>query len=1072
MLGLIVATSLLAGTSALAGDLTVIEGRVVDVKGDVVAGATITVRAERSSRSRTAVTNRSGWYRVINLPPGKYTIQARLHGFAPAESTNVEVKSGQTLRHDFRLEPAKIVESIEVRHTRPPLPDARHATVGTALSSEAIESVPLNGRGALDLVHLTAGAQLPPHEMSDLGDPATRDSLKETPQEAGLVSLAGGRAHSVNVTVDGLDNNDDRLGRERARPGLEMIQEVQIITNHFAAEHGRASGGRINFRTRHGGNSFHSAAFYDFQDESLNANSFFRNARSQSRLPFQRRELGGRFGGPVRRNRLFFFGAFERRDEPDTDAILALLPVSSQANPSYVLDETPTGKPFERDGIQVARFEDDVSAPGEWSHFSGRVDANWRTNHDLFFRFDHTMTDRLRARNQGATLRSGLLNWQRNSNAFAVQDNWVLSATVINQARFQYSTLTPRHTQSDLRPGVIVGNASGLNFSTFGEFANGFIAGAGGFPETRDERRWQLADALSWTRGRHQMKFGADLMRLRSTTSQLGLYFGFYNFSNFGEFVESTPSRFRQRIGEPQQPITNDILGFFGQDEWRVRPSLMLSFGLRYDRETLGRDNNNLGPRLAFAWAPRGSDRTVLRGGFGVFYDRVLLRTFEDFAVESRLFEIDLGSFPGATGSLEALNRIGSFPNIFPNDPTNPLLSDVARPILDTRRISPDLQIPYSLQARFGIEREISKSLTVEVNYLFNRGVRLWRGRNINAPIPPPGGFIEFLLNPPANYPGVVVLPDGSTAFDNRSRQITNVSQGYVRFDLSDQRYRDIGRGTSGVRVFGINALPGSSATTNPIFAALNAVRYLRPSPALGEIEQLQSDGRAIYHGLDVRLTKRFGKEAYFDISYTFSKLIDDVTLTTHSPMDEFNYELERSLGLTDARHRFVLRGRVTLPRWIGRLEMSPLLTMVSGRPFNITTNGQDRNLTDTFTDRPHFIGTGPIRFVAPGDAANSEAMARLFVLPTIGASGTLGRNVGQGPANRWLNVQLARRFQLSDRLRLKPWVNVYNVFNTANFIMNGFYGPLDERQDQSVFLQPRAARKPRTIELGIRLEF
>ncbi|MBI3948983.1 MAG: TonB-dependent receptor [Acidobacteria bacterium] len=1061
--------------TALAEDLghAVIEGHVVDANGDAIAGAVITAREQQTGFKRSTTTDRSGRYRFVALPPGAYVVRAAFAGFNTWEYTNINVRSGQTMRRDFRLEPGRIVETIDVRGNDLLAVDTSRTVVGLTLSSDEIEDVPLNGRDPLDLVYLLASTQAPPFETLDLGDPATRDSMASSPQEAALFSVSGGRAYSNNITIDGFDNNDDRLARERTRLSLEAIEEVQIITNQFAAEYGRASGGRINFRTRGGSNYFHGAAFYSFQDESVNANSFFRNARGQSRLPFQRRETGGRFSGPLRRDRLFFFGAYERRDEPDTDAIFALLPVNSQLNPRYPLEQAPTGRPFVRDGVEVALFEDDVRASGQRSFVFGRLDYQPTSRHTLFLRFDQMWSDRLRSREQGATLRSALQNRQRNSSATSLQHNWELSANTINQLRFQYSALRPRQTQSDLRPGVIVGNSHGLDFTTFGEFANGFITGASSFPEMRAERRFQFADALSWRRGAHSLKFGADVMHLRSATTQLHLFYGFYNFPSFGEFAASRPSRFRQRIGEPEQLILNNIIGVFAQDEWRWRPNFTLSFGLRYDTETLlKQDKTNFGPRLAFAWDPFRSGKTALRGGFGVFYNRVLLRSFEDFAVESRILEVDLGDAPGATGPIEAIQRISGFPHVFPHDSQDPVLAGLIRPILDTRSLSPGLRLPYSVQASLGVEREISKNFVVEVNYVFNRTLRLWRDQNINAPIPPPGGLIEFLLCPPLGYPGIVVLADGRTAFDNRARQITNVNMGFVQFDLSDQRFRDVGRGTSGTRIFGLNALPSSTSTTNPIFAALNAVRHWRPNPMLGEIEQLVSDGRAIYHGLSIGLSKRFSRESYLSLSYTLSKLIDDVTLNTHSPMDEFNFRLERSLGTTDARHRFVLRGRGTLPSFLGRFEISPILAIVSGRPFNITTNGQDRNLNDNFTDRPHFHGTAPIRFIPPGDTAASEAAAALFTLSTIGSNGTLGRNAGRGPSNAWLNVRVSRRFQLTERGRLRPWVDVYNAFNRANFIMNSFYGPLDTRFQQSVFLQPRGSRKPRTIELGMRLEF
>lgn len=1048
-------------------DHAALEGFVLDPTEAVIPGATIALIEQQTGMKRTATSDARGWYRLAMLPPGTYALRAEAPGFSPFEYRELLLKAGHTQRLDLRLRPGSLVEVVTVTDTE--TLDPTRTVVGLSLRSEEIEALPINGRNPLDLVFLFASVQAEPFETRDLGDPATRDVVADPPQEAGIFSLSGGRAYSNNITIDGFDNNDDRTARERAIPSLESIAEVQIITNQFSAEYGRASGGRLNFFTRRGANQFRGAIFGDFQDESLNANSFFRNARGQKRAPFQRREYGGRLGGPIRRDRFFFFGVIERQEEPDTDAIIALLPVDPRANPAYPLQETPTGRPFVRDGVQVALFEDEVSALGHRTYASGRFDAAFGGAHQLLLRFDITRTNRLRARDQGATLREGLFNRRRNSMAYAIQDTWAIGSRLFAQLRFQYSALTPNVTPSVMRPGVIVGSSRGLTLPV----ASGFIAGAAGFPETRAERRFQWAGALTRQSGPHTFKLGADIMHLRSATRQLHLFFGFYNFPSFGDFVAGTPSRYRQRIGQPEQPIHNTILGGFLQEEWRARPNLTLTFGLRYDRETaLDHDKNNWGPRLALAWAPGHRAQTVLRSGIGVFYNRVLLRTLEDFAVQSRLFEIDLGSGPGATGRLEELNRIGGFPNIFPNDPTHPLVRDLIRPIQNTRRLSPDLRIPYSVQSSLGIERQFGRTLTLEVSYVFNRTLRLWRGRNVNAPIPPLGGFVAFLLDPPEGFPGVVKAPDGKTAFDNSARQIADVGIRFVRFDLSATRSRDVGSGANRIRVYGLNALGGGATTTDPVLAALNAVRRLRPNPNLGEIEQLQSDGQATYHGLHVIASARFARHLRFRVSYTLSKLIDLMDLNTSSPQDEFNLALERGLGRTDERHRFVLSGTLGMPRALGGLELTPIVTFSSGRPFNITTNAQDRNLSDTLTDRPHFLGRGPIRFVKPGDTARSEAMAAQFLFPTIGTNGTLGRNVGRGPGTRRVDVRFSRTIRAGERLVLRPWVNAYNLFNTPNFIMTGFYGPLDEREGRSVFLQPRAARRPRTLELGLRLEF
>lgn len=1054
-------------------DLGTVEGLVTDPAGSAVAGALVQVQDESTGIGRRTKSNASGWYRISSIPPGIYSVEAEAMGFQIYHRPNLKLGAGQTLRMDLRFEIATVRISMDVNAPQEGELDPSRTVVGVKLETQDLRDTPIRGRDPFELVLLFSNVQAEPLEIRDLGEPSARDIISQPPQEAGLFSLSGARAYSNNVTMDGFDNNDDRLARERTSPSLEAIDEVQIITNQFAAEYGRASGGRVNFRTRRGETDYRGSGLFFFQDESMNANSFFRNAHSQARRPYQRRQYAGRLGGPMVRRpwQLFFFGAYERRDEPDRDAIFALLPIDPALNRAYPLPERPSGRPFIRDGVTVGVFEDELDTPSSRTFLLGRIDGNWSSRHNFLVRWDKTSTGNLPTRDQGSTLASSLVNRQRDSTAYAFQDTWA-GTDVVHQIRFQISTLSPSSLQRDNRVGVIVGSSRGLNFGSF-SFLSGFIAGSSGFPELRSERRYQLSDSLAWRTGKHALKFGADLMYLRSATTQLNLFFGFYNFPGFSEFRDSSPSRFRQRIGNPQQVLINRIAGVFVQDEWRTGNQVTLSMGLRFDYESLlKRDRNNWGPRMAFAWDIGGKHEVAIRAGFGVFYNRVLLRTFEDFAISSRLFEIDLGSGPGATGPITALHRVGGFPNRFTNDPHDPRLVDLVRPIQQLRSIAPELRIPYSLQASVGVERQLGWDTLFEVNYVLNRSIGLWRDSNINAPIPPPGGLVGFLTRPPLGASGVVRLADGTTAFDNSARQIVDVGVPLVQFDLSDVRSRDVGSGSQRMRIYGLNALPGSSSTTDPILAALRALRDLRPNPSLGEVEQLQSDGQATYHGLNLILSKRFRRWGQLRMTYTFSKLIDNVVLNTSSPMDEFNVRLERSVGLTDARHRLVVGGHIETPRWLGKIEIAPVVQLSSGRPFNITSNGQDRNLNDTLTDRLHLQAERSLAWIRPGETSRSEAASALFSFSTIGTNGTLGRNAGKGPGSRRIDARFSRIVSLGERVRLRPSLDFYNLTNTPNFLMNGFFGPLDMRSGTSVFLQPRAARRPRNVEVGLRVEF
>ena len=486
--------------------------------------------------------------------------------------------------------------------------------------------------------------------------------------------------------------------------------------------------------------------------------------------------------------------------------------------------------------------------------------------------------------------------------------------------------------------------------------------------------------------------------------------------------------------------------------------SLSRAHPIRYDLETaLSSDRNNLGPRFSFSWDPFKSGKTVVRGGFGIFYNRVLLRTFGDFAGRSGLRYVDLRTaddvqraFPGLSVSEAGSFLSNLFPKILPNSAE---IFSVASAAEDTRRISGNLRIPYSEQASFGVEREIRRGLVVEASYQFNHGVKLWRDHNINAPIPPPGGLLNYLLN------GRFALSMDNTLYSD------------VRFDLGTSTTVPAPHG--GViqtpLILGLNApsLISGSSTARFVRLLFEAVRPLRPDPTLLGIDQLESSGSSTYNALTVALTRQSSHGISFRTSYTLSKLFEDTFINTATPQDEFNLRAERSLGNTDQRHRFVFQGTLEIPKL--KIVAVPVLTFGSGRPFTIGNGGSDRNLSDRATDRPNLVqllDRRPTLAPKPGGPPPLDPDV-FFALPTIGTSGNLGRNVGLGPAQHRVDVALSRTFQIREHWSVRPQVEIFNVFNNVIFFVNGFADITD-----SDFLQPRAARRPRTIQLSLRMDF
>ncbi len=280
-------------------DNVIIGGRVVDQNGAGIPGASVTALLARTGLQRTAVADTDGRYRILQLEPGTYVLRASAEGFAVQESEVISVISGQNLQIDIvLLARGVIVDPVIVTSPESHPVDTTRTVVGGTVTSREVESLPVATRSPLDLIFTLGGVTEEPLSTRDLAEDRDRNPAS-APEEAGTFAISGGPAYSNNLTIDGLDNNDDRAARERFQPSLEAVEEVQVITNQFSAEYGRASGGRINIRTRGGAQTFRGRAFYFFKDESLNANTFRNNSLGLKRLPLQEHTPGFTFSGPL-----------------------------------------------------------------------------------------------------------------------------------------------------------------------------------------------------------------------------------------------------------------------------------------------------------------------------------------------------------------------------------------------------------------------------------------------------------------------------------------------------------------------------------------------------------------------------------------------------------------------------------------------------------------------------------------------------------------------------------------------------------------------------------------------------
>ena len=1051
------------------------EGVVKDSANNFVANAKVFVKHSTSNSERSSITDKEGRYRLASLVPGTYELRVEAAGFQSVKVENLQLAAGTIARRDFQLSPATIAEQITINaEISQPLVDTSRTVVGGTVTQKQIDALPIESRNPLDLIFTLAGTAPPALTDKDLAESDRQDSFRRTPEESGIFSLTGGTPFSNNLTIEGLDNNDDRSARERFIPSLHAVEEVQVITNQFSAEYGRASGGRVNLRLRGGANQIHGQAFYLFRDESLNANPYRRNSDPARgfRLPFQNHNPGASLGGPIKRDKLFFFAAYEYDNIYDRAEIAALLPVAT--NPAFALPK-PNGANLGatsldskgnrveiNGGAAVGLYDETVTTP--------RVAHTWQTRTDLFLNENHNgFAIFTLARNRdergfpgGRRTLETLRQTGRDSQSIALGDNLVISPLLISNLRFQFSRLTPADVPPNSNPVIlididdprdVIGNTSANPLTRRGNLTAGASTISG---VDRREDRWQFQESITYQRGAHSLRLGVDVQTIRSRFVDLEDATGVFSFASPADFLASKFSRYEHRFFTESE-LRNTYAGFFVQDDWKLGRNLTVSLGLRWDNETILQDRNNFGPRASFAWSPRESHKTVVRGGYGIFYNRAMLRTLDDFILTSQTVAIDTN-----TALAEPLLTSLKFPAVLGSD--DPRVKQLGiREAGFIRRLSNDFRIPESYQASLGFERELARGFKVEINYVFNRGLHLWREINANAPRLPAGvsDFAAFLT---------------SRDFDNRrdssgNRPLTATGNSdFVRFNRSTTPTQTIKEGDKTIVVFGLNN-PSTSNATSGIRSALAVLRPFRPDPNLTQIEELQARGNSNYHGISFEATRRLTERGFIRISYTLSRLMDDGVVNTSSPLVAGDFRREYGLSLLDARHRIAFSGYYQTPKAIGGVTLAGTLNFASARPFNIGANGNDRNLDDVNNDRPNFSGDLDSIQWRKLESPLNQSLAEAFSLPTIGTVGNLPRNAGLGPASYTLNLRLSRRFQLAENRKLEFQVEAFNPLNSTVFSFGAEFVDFTP-SSLADFLVPQRTVKPRTMRIGLKLEF
>jgi hypothetical protein len=685
-------------------DVASVSGRVNDASGAVIPGALITVKQLETNVVSTAVSDEDGRFRFPYLRIGSYELTVQLAGFR-----DVVRRLSLTVGSAFELPITLVVSGIETAVTvtaDAEVLEAARSQIAATVSESEVNALPMNGRNFLELALLVPGVA-----------PANISSTQLFPETSAVpgitLSVGSQRNLSNNFVVDGLSANDDAAGLSGITYGVDAIEQFQVITSGAQAELGRALGGYVNVVTRSGTNLLRGTIYSFFRDDSLNAT----NALSGTKLPMDQSQYGGSLGGPLRKNRTFYFANIEQR-ALDQTGLATILPVSVAA---------VNGR-LDAVGYQGPRITTGIYPnPVDTTNVLAKVDHQFSSRDQFSVRYSRYGVSATNSRGAGGlsapTASSNLDNLDQ---AVAVSNTLIFSSRTVLETRAQFA-------RGDLKapPSEPIGPAVSIaGVASFGTSSSS--------PTGRLNNMYQVVNNLSHQRGAHALRAGVDFLFNDDLITFPRSRRGSYTFSSLANFISGTynNSGFGQTFGILDLAQTNPNIGLYVQDEWKVSSGVTLNAGVRYDLqwlETIDLDADNVSPRIGLAWAPFESRQTLVRASAGLFYDRVPLRALANALMSAgnttdvtalRQFAVSLS--PGQAGA-------PTFPNIL-----SVFVPTVTLPNLTT--MDRELQNAYSRQASIEVEHQLGNRTTIAVGYEYLNGSNLLMSINQNVPTCVPAG--------------------------------------------------------------------------------------------------------------------------------------------------------------------------------------------------------------------------------------------------------------------------------------------------------------------------------------------
>jgi outer membrane receptor for ferrienterochelin and colicin len=861
-----------------------LSGAVRDETGAALPGVTVTVTQVETGLTRVVTTDGTGRYRAPLLPVGSYTIRAELAGFATVTREGVVVTVGSAPVIDLTMPLATVTEAITVSATSPVV-EIQRAVVSTTLNQKAIATLPINGRDFRDFALLAPGVQ-------------------QTPGLRSPLRFGGQQGDYSMLSVDGADMTNPffaeytgSLETKNFAISQEAVQEFEVLTNGFNAEFGRSTGGVINVVTKSGTNELRGGGFAFFRASAMKADDPFGNPSDD----FDQQQFGASIGGPIKKDKAFFFLAFDAQNRDDTVITRFSRNVSGVSVPEYGI-------------TNLADLEGPNPDTQDLLTLFGKVDFDLSRDHRLSVRLNRSDNDTTNfTGGRGQSIVGGAAenfeDFTNTATSLVASLTSVIGTRAFNEFKFHYiHEIRPREAKSD-QPEVQIGDVCGFSFPQGGCFGREFF-----LPITGDNNRIQFTDSFSYLFGSHDVKFGVDWNSTELTNNAfIGWSRGSYWFLTLEDFQARQPfafifRQFFEPFGE-DNATTDDYwtneLGLFIQDKWQAKPNLTISYGLRYEAQfngdpknpianpdgvigsvrqapgtdlisipqTIASDTNNLGPRLGISWDPTNDGKTVVRGGAGIYFGRtatIFMPTGGAGFRDSTSF-----FFPPPAGLT------------FPETPES-VIPVTPGLVSSVNFVSPDFQNLRVLNTNVGVEREIVPDLSAGADFIYSR--------TENARI---GGF--------------------NTTFDQNTFAPTG----------TDQYGRPIG-----VDVFTRG----------------------RPSSTVFQADMLSSLGRARYKAVTVKVKKGFSERTQFLAHYTWSKDESnadperDIGFTL-GPSNAFDLEGDFGIDERDITHRFVFQGTAELGRGF---TLSGLGTYRSGLPigaFETTDVNGDGNTFDRPVD-------------------------------------------------------------------------------------------------------------------------